>query len=153
MTIAPTVINDLPNLIEQALDLGDEAVADLVRKHALAIAQDDKLIKSIINFYITNKSYAIGYEIAVALLKALPFSNKLLYYTSYLARKAGSLAEGAELGERLRHREPLYLPNLLNLCYTYIKTGNQKRAKFMHDKAATIEPDNKHIKILAQALA
>lgn len=147
------VIDNLPQLVEQALLSSSEAIADLVSKYTVQIAEIEKQVKRIMNHFIANKAYAIGYEIASLLLKTSPFSNKLLYYASYLARKAGSFEDAAELGERLRHREPFHLSNLLNLCYTYIRIGNRKRAKFMHERAAALEPDNRHTKILANALS
>lgn len=146
-------VDNLPQLVEQALLSSSEAITDLVSKYAQQIAEAEKQIMRIMNHFIKNKAYVMGSEVANMLLKTSPLSNKLLYYASYLARKAGSFAQATELGERLRHREPFHLSNLLNLCYAYIKIGNQKRARFMHERAAALEPENKHTKILANVLS
>lgn len=142
----------LSELADAALATSPEAVAEFISEYAVQITDDEKLITRVMNFFIQEKAYTLGCELSQTLLKASPYSNRLLYFASYLARKAGRYSEAAEFGERLRYRAPKHLPNLLNACYTYLKAGNQKRARFMYERAAALDPEHRHTKILAGAL-
>jgi len=143
---------NLNTLIEEALKSSTDNLRELVQKYPHQIANNDTQLKRVMNFFIQHKTYEAGAQATTVLLKASPYSNRLLYYASYLARKAGKFEEAVEFGERLRHRDPNRLSNLINLCYAYIKTGNIKRARFMHQQASALQPENRHAKILAEAL-
>lgn len=56
-------------------------------------------------------------EAALVFLRSHPADNRSLYAAAYCLRKTGDYVRAAELGERLRIREPGNIRNLRNLAH------------------------------------
>jgi len=68
-------------------------------------------------------------DAAMAVLRINPSDSATLYAASYCLRKIRNFTAAAELGERLRLREPTHLRNLRNLAASYFSSGNLLRAR------------------------
>ncbi len=68
-------------------------------------------------------------EAALMFLQSHPSDTRSLYAAAYCLRKTGDYARAADLGERLRLREPENVRNLRNLAVIHLATGHVERAR------------------------
>jgi HAMP domain-containing protein len=152
--------NALPENIDKVLDLIHQSrIAHSKKKHAEAISlleeayslnkNDPDIVRRLINNYIYSKDYSKAAHVGLTFSELNPSNIDYLYVQSYCLKKIGSLGQAAEIGERIRLRNPAMINNLSNLSEIYLLLKNFSRAKRMALKALEIDPNHKRaLKIL-----
>ncbi|EQA43829.1 SpoIIE-like protein phosphatase domain protein [Leptospira broomii serovar Hurstbridge str. 5399] len=85
-------------------------------------------------------------------LKLHPLDNEMLYFASFMLRKSGKIERAADLGERLRLREPNHVKNLLNLSRIYLVLKKYDSALAIAMEAFELDSKNERIAKLLDLL-
>ncbi|HMY65508.1 MAG TPA: hypothetical protein PL163_02590, partial [Leptospiraceae bacterium] len=81
-----------------------------------------------------------GAEKAASIFTGLiPSDTEALFLLSYIYRKKGNFLKAAEVGERIRCREPVHIRNLWNLGECYFETGAQEKLKKLINILSVLE--------------
>jgi HAMP domain-containing protein len=102
----------------------------------------NKVIRYLINVYHKTKDYPTAEYYAEMYSAISPWEMEYLFMLSYFNKKIGDLVKAAEIGERLRIRNPRYVKNLINLVDIYLKAKNNQRAEQLLFEALKLEYDN-----------
>ncbi len=101
-----------------------------------------EVIRELLRIYIDIKNYRRSAELCEDYLVLRPGDNEVLYIASYCYRKIGKFKEAADLGERLRLRDPWQVKNLVHLSDIHRRLGNRNRARHLLEEAVKVDPEN-----------
>jgi len=137
---------EVTDLVERAKALrkngkANEAVAILQK--ALNIEADNaEVLYELTRTNIERHDFALAAARAERYVNLRPGDTEMIYIASVCFRKAGRTVEAADLGERVRLRNPSLAKNLINLAKIYVMLKNPERAENMVNDALEVEPDH-----------
>lgn len=103
---------------------------------------NEKVLKYLAKIYFNKKDYQKTLFYAEKYVNLHPYENQYLFLMSISYQKIGKLKEAADIGERLKIRNPGDTKNILNLIQTYTQMKNIERARILTEDAIKIEPTN-----------
>lgn len=110
-----------------------------------------RVFKQLVRSYVKEKDYARAAELVEDYILVHPQDTEMIYWSSYIFKKVRRYGLAADLGERVRLREPDRVRNLLNLSDVYMRMGNTGRCLELLDKALKLEPKNAQAAKLREA--
>ena len=122
----------------------DKAIEELEEANKVDDRKPD-LIRELVRIYIKTKDYQKAVEHADDYIFLRPADTEMIYIASYCYKLLRKFEKAADLGERVRLREPEKVKYLVNLADIYANSGNFHRAKEMITKAAELDQDNEKI--------
>lgn len=108
--------------------------------------------KGIVKYCMRLKDYSKAALFAEEYLNIRPVDKEILFVASYAARRAQQFQKAQDFGERLLLRDPSHVRNLINLARSCLALRNFERAKSLAAEAHRLEPDNRIIENIKQAL-
>lgn len=137
------------HLIKQAAY--EKAIAILKDLHA-QFPESEKILRDLVKAFLSVKDYAQAAGYALYATSVAPARNDMMYIASYASKLAGDYRIAADMGERLRLRDRYHLRNLVNLANVHLLLGNVERARKILAEAREIEPHDKKVQELEQAI-
>jgi hypothetical protein len=133
------LIKTLPHTFEEIINIHtlpseyqNEAYLKLKRENFLLSGNRSLYeMKLLILAYFNLKQYENAIRLAKEYIYYLPVDNYILYILSCAFKEQNQLLEAIELGERLRLRGVLDIENLPSLADSYVKIGNNERARYL----------------------
>jgi len=143
----------IPYEVEEAIQEGYELVQvgrenEALEKIERLIQSENpypELLKLLGNIYFNRKEYLKALECFLSYSDLNPGDNEYLYAISNTYRIIGQLNEAADFGERLFLRDTEHYLNLINLATIYMSMGIESRARYMAEKAISINPKAREI--------
>lgn len=118
------------------------SVVELLEEAYKLQPNNNHIIRYLINIYHKQKNFSKAEFYAEKYSSLRPWEIEYLYILSYFNKRIGNLEKAAEVGERLRIRNPELMKNLINLVEIYYLLKNYDRAHILVDEALRIEPEN-----------
>jgi tetratricopeptide (TPR) repeat protein len=118
-----------------------EAVDDLTAK-IIEFPDEQELLKHLSKLYAKIGDYPNAVLIGSRYIDFIPSDNDFFYSLSTFCKFAEDIANGIEIGERLRLREPGDIRNLLNLADLYSLSKNFQRAEELLQYSLKLDPEN-----------
>jgi tetratricopeptide (TPR) repeat protein len=131
--ITPVLIQDQiisNDLIQKLKDIHKEST------------DDTEVLTELVNIYSKLEDYQSAAHYSNKHLNLEPYNTNLLFKTVLFYYKSQQYKESAELGERLKIRDPQNLDYLVILADSYIQLKNLERAESLIRSAMSISPDN-----------
>ena len=100
------------------------------------------VLHQLIRLYVKTKRYKMAASVAEDYIYLRPGDVEIIYIASCCYKMAAEFRKAADMGERVRIRNPELVKNLINLAEIYTKLGEKKRAKIMIENALDRNPDN-----------
>lgn len=110
------------------------------------------ILRLLVRTAVKLKDYEKADTYVTSYLSLQPGDSDFLYVASYVAKKIKDLHRAADLGERLRLRNPGIYRNLVNLAEIYLESGHYKRARELAEQAAYLEPEATKAKELLEKM-
>ncbi|RME89345.1 MAG: HAMP domain-containing protein, partial [Candidatus Hydrogenedentota bacterium] len=112
----------------------------------------DFIVHDIVYTFSQKQDYAQMAGYAIYGMRVFPADEELMYKASYASKMAGDYNTAADIGERLRLRNPTHFRNLINVANVHLLLGNLDRATQLLEEAKAIDPENPKIEELMQAI-
>ncbi|HNM03882.1 MAG TPA: SpoIIE family protein phosphatase [Leptospiraceae bacterium] len=111
----------------------------LLRQYEEGVIQNPYSLRKIIVPLIQKKNFSGAEKAASIFTGLIPSDTEALFLLSYIYRKKGNFLKAAEVGERIRCREPVHIRNLWNLGECYFETGAQEKLKKLINILSVLE--------------
>lgn len=137
----------------EAVNAGALEQATAIYEDLLARQPDDPAaLRELAQIYVRLKDHAGAVRVGRRYEQLNPADTDFLRIMVRAHKHNGSLREAAELGERVRLRDPQHTGNLVHLADTYRLLGDRPRARMLLAEAQRLEPRNESAQKLSQAL-
>ena len=138
-----TEIRLLLNRARERARAGELDAAQEILENAYELNQNrSDTLKALVKTGLKKKDYARVAPLAEEYIKRDPSDTELVYATSFCYKKIGKYEKSAELGERVRMRQPENVKNITNLADIYYRLGNKERALSMVRRALRVDADD-----------
>ncbi len=111
-----------------------------MREHEI---RDARLLKGIVNLAFRCHDYETAAYFAEQYISLAPEDISYIYVASVAFKKHRNFTMAADLGERVRLRDPRNKKNLFNLAEIYYQLGNRSRATRFLEEILELTPDDK----------
>ncbi len=120
---------------------------------AYKIDQDfPMLLKDLTRVYLRQKEYLLAAQFSDKYIEQRPDDLNFIYLASLTHKKNNNLEKAADLGERIRLRNPFIINNLANLADIYRLLGNIERSEMFAAQVLEKDPDNRKALRVLQAV-
>jgi len=119
-----------------------DAIPKLQWAHSLEKTQPD-ILKALCRAFIQARRFKEAAPFLELYVTLVPADTDYVYIASFCFKKAGKLKKAADLGERVRLRNPSYVKNLLNLADVYFQLKNFDRSSDIFQRVLDLEPSNR----------
>lgn len=124
-----------------------------VLESALNGARDNvEVLTPLARLCVRSGDFVKGAEYALRSLDIDPSDTKLLFLASFALKRTGRFAEAAEIGERVRIREPLLVKNLVNLAEVHLRLGALERTEQILEEGFRAAPGHPRLKKIQSIL-
>ncbi len=111
----------------------------ILSQYEEGVIQNPFALRKIIVPLIQKKNFSSAERAAFIFTNLLPSDTEALFLLSYIYRKTGKYENSAEVGERIRCREPVHIRNLWNLGECYFETGALEKLKKLINVLSVLE--------------
>ncbi len=132
MSVSPQIAELLQVIRSEKNDLNQlpSHISEL-KKYLSDHANSIPVLKSLVRLHLRLRQYEEASQYALLLSSHCPWDTKTIFTAAQCFRKTGDFKNAADLGERLRLRDPQNPSVLSFLANLYQKMGNQKQAEVM----------------------
>ena len=122
-------------------------------EHAYSLDTNQPTItKQLVALHYRLGNYERATELVIEYCAMQPGDSYFLFVASRCLKRVKDYRRAADFGERFRLRDPMNVPNLINLVDVYRLADNKKRASDLLDEVERQKPDYKHALRLRELL-
>ena len=99
------------------------------------------------------REFRIALNEATSYMQWQPLDNQIVFLAAAASKNLQQLSNAADIGERLRMRDPANMKYIALLIDTYLKMGNQSAAGKLIREAQSIDPQHKRMAHWVSAMA